>query len=195
MTGLMVNICLLALLVAIVVMVMRTHRLFAVVVLSGAYSLICAVVFINLDAVDVAFTEAAVGAGISTVLFLAAMAVLPANEKQLPGAHTLTSNLAALVIVLIVGGLLIHAAFDLPALGDPNAPARCMLRRAIFGKRRGASYPECGDDGTGKLSRLRHAWRDDCRVHRRADCIFAAVRGNADSAPLRQKMKDGEQAR
>ena len=69
MTGLMVNICLLALLVVIVVMVMRTHRLFAVVVLSGAYSLICAVIFVNLDAVDVAFTEAAVGAGISTVLF------------------------------------------------------------------------------------------------------------------------------
>ncbi len=124
MTGLMVNICLLALLVVIVVMVMRTHRLFAVVVLSGAYSLICAVVFVNLDAVDVAFTEAAVGAGISTVLFLAAMAVLPANEKQPPGAHTLTSNLAALVIVVIVGGLLILAAFDLPALGDPNAPAQ-----------------------------------------------------------------------
>ena len=33
MTGLMVNICLLALLVVIVIMVMRTHRLFAVVVL------------------------------------------------------------------------------------------------------------------------------------------------------------------
>mgnify|MGYP000561541416 CR=1 FL=1 len=81
MTGLMVNICLLALLVVIVVMVMRTHRLFAVVVLSGAYSLICAVIFVNLDAVDVAFTEAAVGAGISTVLFLAAMA-LPASSRS-----------------------------------------------------------------------------------------------------------------
>ena len=124
MTGLMANICLLALLVVIVVMVMRTHRLFAVVVLSGAYSLICAVIFVNLDAVDVAFTEAAVGAGISTVLFLAAMAVLPGTEKQPPRAHTLTSNLAGLVIVVIVGGLLMLAAFDLPAVGDPNAPAQ-----------------------------------------------------------------------
>ena len=124
MTGLMVNICLLTLLVVIVVMVMRTHRLFAVVVLSGAYSLICAVIFVNLDAVDVAFTEAAVGAGISTVLFLSAMAVLPANEKQPPRAHTLTSNLAGFMIVVIVGGLLMLAAFDLPAVGDPNAPAQ-----------------------------------------------------------------------
>ena len=124
MTGLMANICLLALLVVIVVMVMRTHRLFAVVVLSGAYSLICAVIFVNLDAVDVAFTEAAVGAGISTVLFLAAMAVLPGTEKQPPRAHTLTSNLAGLVIVVIIGGLLMLAAFDLPAVGDPNAPAQ-----------------------------------------------------------------------
>ena len=124
MTGLMVNICLLALLVVIVVMVMRTHRLFAVVVLSGAYSLICAVIFVNLDAVDVAFTEAAVGAGISTVLFLAAMSVLPGTEKQSPSAHTLTSNLAGLMIVVIVGGVLMLAAFDLPAVGDPNAPAQ-----------------------------------------------------------------------
>ena len=86
--------------------------------------MICAVIFVNLDAVDVAFTEAAVGAGISTVLFLSAMAVLPANEKQPPRVHTLTSNLAGLVIVVIIGGLLMLAAFDLPAVGDPNAPAQ-----------------------------------------------------------------------
>ena len=124
MAGSLTNILLLALLVFILVLVIRTRKLFPVVVLAGAYSLVSAAMFVNLDAVDVAFTEAAVGAGISTVLFLAAMAVLPANEKQPPRAHTLTSNLAALVIVVIVGGLLILAAFDLPALGDPNAPAQ-----------------------------------------------------------------------
>ena len=82
MTTILLNLFLMAILVFIVVMVMRTNRLFAVGVLSGAYSLICAAMFVNLDAVDVAFTEAAVGAGISTVLFLSAMAVLPSKEKQ-----------------------------------------------------------------------------------------------------------------
>jgi len=122
MTTLLLNIFLMALLVVIVVMVMRTHRLFAVVVLSGGYSLLCAAMFVNLDAVDVAFTEAAVGAGISTVLFLAAMAVLPSTEKQAPRVHTLTSNLTGLVVCALAGAVLLMAAFDLPAIGDPNAP-------------------------------------------------------------------------
>lgn len=82
MAGLIINIFLLALLVLIAVMVVRSGRLYAVIVMSGAYSLTSAAMFVNLDAVDVAFTEAAVGAGISTVLFLAAMAYVPADENQ-----------------------------------------------------------------------------------------------------------------
>jgi multicomponent Na+:H+ antiporter subunit B len=122
MTTVLLNIFLMLLLVSIVVMVMRTHKLFAVVVLSGAYSLICAAMFVNLDAVDVAFTEAAVGAGISTVLFLAAMAVLPGDEKQTKDSHSLTSSLTGLLVCVIAGGVLMLAAVDLPAIGDPQAP-------------------------------------------------------------------------
>ena len=118
MTGLFINIFLMCLLVAIAVMVVRTGRLFAVIVMSGAYSLISAAFFVNLDAVDVAFTEAAVGAGISSVLFLAAMAYVPSEEK--PATH---NNLAAFMICGIAGLLLVAAAAHLPAIGDPNAPA------------------------------------------------------------------------
>lgn len=117
MTGLFINIFLMCLLVAIAVMVMRTGRLFAVIVMSGAYSLISAAFFVNLDAVDVAFTEAAVGAGISSVLFLAAMAYLPAEEKP-----STDNNLPALLICGIAGLLLVTAASHLPAFGDPDAP-------------------------------------------------------------------------
>ena len=49
--------------------------------LAGAYSLISAIIFVSLDAVDVAFTEAAVGAGLSTVLYIAAMKHLPKKEN------------------------------------------------------------------------------------------------------------------
>ena len=52
------NLLLLALLVFILVLVIRTRKLFPVVVLAGAYSLVSAAMFVNLDAVDVAFTEA-----------------------------------------------------------------------------------------------------------------------------------------
>ena len=124
MTGLMIDILLMGLLVAIAMMVIRTHRLFAVVVLSGAYSLLCAAVFVNLDAVDVAFTEAAVGAGISTVLFLSVMAYLPGEERKPALGHRVTNNLVALLICVVAGGLLIYAAMDLPRVGDPTSPVQ-----------------------------------------------------------------------
>ena len=48
--------------------------LLSAVVILSAYSLIMAIVWVEMQAVDVAFTEAAVGAGVTTVLFIAALA-------------------------------------------------------------------------------------------------------------------------
>ena len=90
MTNIMIDMFLLGLLVFIAVMILRTGKLFAVIVMSGGYSLTSAAIFVNLDAVDVAFTEAAVGAGISTVLFLAAMSFLPAEEKAASNRESFT---------------------------------------------------------------------------------------------------------
>ena len=64
---------LMALLVVVAFAIVRMRSLFGIVMLQGVYSLVCAAWFVSLDAVDVAFTEAAVGAGVSTVLMLAAM--------------------------------------------------------------------------------------------------------------------------
>ena len=114
MISLIVDVFLLVLLVIIAVMVVRTRKLYAVIVMSGAYSLTSAAIFVNLDAVDVAFTEAAVGAGISTILFLAVMAYVPADEK--PG---LTRNVLAGFICIGAGALLLLAVADLPSFGDP----------------------------------------------------------------------------
>jgi len=74
--------------------VVRLQSLFGVVILFGVYSLLSASIFVVLDAVDVAFTEAAVGAGISTVLMLA----------------TLT------------GAALVWGTLDMPGFGDPDNP-------------------------------------------------------------------------
>ena len=124
MTVFVTNLLLLLFLVFLLVLVIRTRRLFAVVVLAGAYSLLSAAMFVNLDAVDVAFTEAAVGAGISTVLFLATMAYLPSREKVLPSSGRFGNAVAAGIICLVAGALLVAAAIELPAVGDPNAPAQ-----------------------------------------------------------------------
>jgi energy-converting hydrogenase B subunit D len=48
--------------------------LLAAAIILAAYSLIMAVLWIEMNAVDVGFTEAAVGAGVTTVLFVAVIA-------------------------------------------------------------------------------------------------------------------------
>jgi multicomponent Na+:H+ antiporter subunit B len=113
-----INIGLLAGMVAVAIAVIRIRSLFAVVMLSGIYSLLAASMFVSLDAVDVAFTEAAVGAGISTVLMLGVLTLTRAYEK-IP-AHT---PLLPLIVVLVTGAVLIYSTADMPAFGDPNAPA------------------------------------------------------------------------
>ena len=95
----------------------RLRNLFAVVMLTGIHSLFAAALYVVMDAVDVAFTEAAVGAGISTVLMLGTLSMTTDQEK----VHK-KPPLLALVLVLMTGGVLIYGTFDMPRYGDINAP-------------------------------------------------------------------------
>jgi multicomponent Na+:H+ antiporter subunit B len=78
---------------------------------------VSAALFTALDAVDVAFTEAAVGGGISTVLFLATLSLTSRREK-----HSTGRPLFGLAVVLLTGTVLVFATFDMPYYGDPAAP-------------------------------------------------------------------------
>ena len=97
---------------------LRMRDLFAVVMLSGIYSLISASLFLDLDAVDVAFTEAAVGAGISTLLMLASLKLVGRFENKSRYKPAL-----ALGVVLVTGALLIYGTLDMPHFGLADAPA------------------------------------------------------------------------
>ena len=98
--------------------IVRLHNLFAVVMLSGIYSLLSAGIFVELDAVDVAFTEASVGAGITTILMLGTLALT--TDRERPAAKF---QWLPLLVVIVTGAALVYGSFDLPLLGDPNAPA------------------------------------------------------------------------
>lgn len=98
--------------------ILRLRSLFAVVMLSGIYSLISASLFVTMDAVDVAFTEAAVGGGISTVLMLGTLALTTDREK-IPEAGV---RVMPLLIVLVTGAALLYGTLDMPNYGDPLAP-------------------------------------------------------------------------
>lgn len=108
---------LLAFMAVTAVAVARLHNLFAVVMLGGIYSLLSAAFFVVLDAVDVSFTEASVGAGITTVLMLATLSLTGDREK--PGRH---NRGVALLAVGLTGAALVYGTWDIPAYGDPNAP-------------------------------------------------------------------------
>ena len=94
----------------------RTRSLFAAVMLSGMFSLLSACLFVIMDAVDVAFTEAAVGAGVSTVLMLMVLN-LTTDKESTP----IEPKVFPLVVALVTGGALMYATQDMPHFGDPQA--------------------------------------------------------------------------
>ncbi|MCH8124442.1 DUF4040 domain-containing protein [candidate division KSB1 bacterium] len=57
--------------VIIAIASLKVRDLMSAAILFGAYSFIMCLLWIGMGAVDVAFTEAAVGAGVSTVFFIA----------------------------------------------------------------------------------------------------------------------------
>jgi energy-converting hydrogenase B subunit D len=64
---------LLVLMIVAAVGALAVRELMAAVIIFGAFSFFCAIYFAVLGAVDVAFTEAAVGAAITTLFFVTAL--------------------------------------------------------------------------------------------------------------------------
>jgi multicomponent Na+:H+ antiporter subunit B len=103
--------------IALTVYIARSKNLFGAAMLFGIFSLLSAGMLTLMDGVDVAFTEAAVGAGISTVLFLGALS-LTASEEARPTHHGVSGKL----VVVATGAMLIYGTLDMPRYGDPEAP-------------------------------------------------------------------------
>ena len=78
------NQSLIAGLVALGLAICLCRDLLAVALLASGYSLLCAVLYTVLDAVDVAFTEAAVGAAISTVPLIMTLRLTGRSERATP---------------------------------------------------------------------------------------------------------------
>ena len=113
----LINLTLLIMLVLTAITLISIKNLLAVVLLSAIYSLLSAAFFVNLDAVDVAFTEAAVGAGLTTVMLLGAIAITGMEQTV-----TRRGKLLPLLVISVTAAALIYGTFDLPVFGDPEAP-------------------------------------------------------------------------
>ncbi|MAP95887.1 MAG: cation:proton antiporter [Ponticaulis sp.] len=114
----------------------RLRSLFALVMLSGVYSLLSATWFVIVDAVDVGFTEAAVGAGISTALLLGAMLLTVRTAKE----DKPWKRLAPGLVCVVTGAVLLYATIDLPGFGDPDSPANAYLAQEYLQR----NYPDIG---------------------------------------------------
>ena len=107
MIDIIINVTLLAFMAITAVAIVRMTNLFAIIMLFGIFSFLSAALFVVMDAVDVAFTEAAVGAGISTVLFLGTIALVAPKER--PAAPRSPRQLLPFLVVGATFALLIFA--------------------------------------------------------------------------------------
>jgi len=122
------NVALLLMLVIVGIAIARSRSLLASILLLGIYSLVSAAWLVVMDAADVAFTEAVVGAGISTVVLLGAILLVRAG----PVRHDWRMTIPPALLVLGVGGLLIYAVTGLPEFGDPASPANAHVGRSYL---------------------------------------------------------------
>ena len=137
---------LLAILVGLALAAVRMRDLLGATAVLGAYSLMMAILWATMNALDVAFTEAAVGAGISTVLLLAAIDRVGRKERGAGSGPVLkpmlqsmavrneyfrekgdrprrASQIGALALCIAMGGILVYGMQDMPSVGDANSPA------------------------------------------------------------------------
>ena len=117
MTEALITMVLLTLMAAVTVGIIRMRNLFGIVILSGIYSFLMASVMMLLDAVDVAMTEASVGAGISTVLLLTVL-YLTRSREMVP-VH---QPVIPLFLAIGVAVMLVYGSMDLPPFGAAATP-------------------------------------------------------------------------
>ena len=100
------------------VAIIEVRNLYASAMLTSVYSLLMALVWVNMHSMDVAFTEAAVGGGISTILLIGTL-VHTAREEKLIKVRV---HWKAAAVTALTGAALIYGTFDMPRFGDPKAP-------------------------------------------------------------------------
>ncbi|WP_435333255.1 DUF4040 domain-containing protein [Haloarchaeobius sp. TZWWS8] len=121
MSALALSHALVVFLVVVALVVALLRDVLAAAVVFAAYSLGMAILWVVLQAPDVALTEAAVGAGVTTSLFLVAIAKTgrPVGEAVFVRNVEPSSVLAVLGVLGVLGATIP----SLPAVGDPNSSA------------------------------------------------------------------------
>ena len=126
--NLALDIVLLAMLVVLVGAIASTRRMLAAVILMGVYSLVSGIWLMVMDAPDVAFTEAVVGAGVSTIILLGAILLARGEAAKVDRRRLVLPG----ILATLVGAVLVYAALGLPDFGDPTSPANAYVGRVYL---------------------------------------------------------------
>ncbi len=116
---------LLILVVLFAMVALSIRNLMGAAIVFGAYSFMMCLIWAGMGAVDVAFTEAAVGAGVSTVFIVSTIYNTSATMPPRPGG--LPFKLFIGVVVTLTGVFLLSAIPDFPKWGEPNSPANATV--------------------------------------------------------------------
>lgn len=131
----MIDFLLLFFLVVCAIAAISIKDLLSCTIILGAYSLIMALVWMRLNAVDVALTEASVGAGISTILLIAVLSRTKRGEKESKNKKRFDfRNGLMLLVVVVTCSILIYGTMDMPDFGDKNAPAQTHVAKRYIDK-------------------------------------------------------------
>lgn len=121
-----IDLIVLLVLTVLAIAAIMLRDLLAAIVMLGAYSFLMANMWLQLGASDVGFTEAAVGAGTSTALMIAALSRLSKKarwEKQTKPLH-----LPGFLSVILLAAMFIYVLEDVPPFGDKNSPANKYIK-------------------------------------------------------------------
>ena len=119
------DVLLLILVVLFAVVALSIRNLMGAAVVFGAYSFMMCLIWAGMGAVDVAFTEAAVGAGVSTVFVVSTLYNTGATVQRRTGG--LAFKLFIGVVVTIAGAFLLSALPNFPKWGASDSPVNATV--------------------------------------------------------------------
>ena len=119
---------------------LAARSLLTAVVTLSVFSFVAALLYVTMGAVDVGFTEAVVGGGVTGVfmVILIFKTLRKEKPKKRPSRKERKSQFALYLIMVIFCGLLIYGSFGLPSRGEVEAVVN--LEESPAGSPNAASY-------------------------------------------------------
>ncbi|NQU44447.1 DUF4040 domain-containing protein [bacterium] len=106
------------LLVLCAFVILRVRDFFPLIILLNVCSVILVIIYVLLGAVDVAFTEAVVGASISTIFFMMLVTRIRTSGLR---PEVSRRRIPSALVALAVGLVLLKGVNALPSFGDPDS--------------------------------------------------------------------------